>query len=81
MLDVNGSETDTIQVMTDDDGSAYLHVAALQVPQVQVLFDGVGIPYTVDEEPEGDADNDTVAIKIGSDVSGDDVQRSLDVLD
>ena len=82
MIDANGRETDSIQVMTDDEGAAYLNVAAIQVPQVQVLFEGVGIPYAVDEEPqEGDADNDTVAIKIGPDVSCDEVQRSLDVLD
>lgn len=82
MVNANGSVEDSIQVMTDDNGAAYLNVAVIQVPQVQVLFDGYGIPYAVgDKVKEGGKDNDTVAIKFGPDVSVDEVQQSLDVLD
>jgi hypothetical protein len=79
MIDENGQENDSIKVQTNEAGVPYVMVAVPQVPQVRVLFDGVGLPYTIDEKPIDAGDEPAVVtIIFDSGENAEQVQRLLD---
>ena len=79
MIDENGQENDSIKVQTDEAGVPYVMVAALQVPQVRVLFDGLGLPYTMDEKLVAAGDEPSpVAIVFDSGEDAEQIQHLLD---
>jgi hypothetical protein len=82
MLDEHGERDDSIKVQTGETGAPYLILAAGQVPQVRVLFDGVGLPYTLDERQAiADDEQPLVALVFEDKASVDEIQRLLDGID
>jgi hypothetical protein len=82
MLDANGERDDSIKVQTGETGAPYLILAAGQVPQVRVLFDGVGLPYTLDERQAiAEGEQPVVTLLFGDNVDVDEIQDLLDGID
>lgn len=82
MFDANGERNDSIQVQTAETGPPYLVLAAGQVPQVRVLLDGVGLPYTIDErQANADGAQPLVALVFDDKASVDEIQSLLDGID
>lgn len=81
MRDESNQNCDTIHVRVDEAQEPYLRIATTQVPQVQVLLDGVGLKYTVAEETAGADDCEFSIITFDADTSAEDVQQLLDELD
>ncbi len=82
MFDANGEGNDSIRVQTAETGVPFLVLAASQVPQVRVLFDGVGLPYTIDERQAiADGEQAVVALVFNDKSSVDEIQGLLDGID
>lgn len=81
MRDESSQNCDTIHVRVDRPEGPYLRVATGQVPQVQVLLDGVGLKYTVAEETAESDDCEFSIIAFDADTSAEEVQQLLDELD
>lgn len=82
MIDESRSKNDSIQVQTADTGAPYLMLAADQVAQVRVLFDGVGLPYTIDERQAiSDGEEPLVALVFDDKANVDEIQGLLDGID
>jgi hypothetical protein len=78
MRDESSQDCDAIRVHVDGSQAPYLLMAASQVPQVQVLFDSVGLKYTI-AEPAGGSELTTMTFPC--DTSAAEIQRLLDELD
>lgn len=79
MFDANGETDDSIKVQTGETGAPFLILAAGQVPQVRVLFDGVGLPYTLDERQAiAEGELPLVALVFEDKASVEEIQRILD---
>ena len=80
MRDESPQKYETIKVRSDRDEGPYVVIATSQVPQVQVLLDGVGLTYTVTENSElasvDECPMSTIVFK--PDISCDEIQRVLD---
>ena len=82
MIDSSRSKNDSIQVQTADTGAPYLMLAVDQVAQVRVLFDGVGLPYTIDErKTTAVGEEPLVALMFENQVSVEEIQAVLDGID
>lgn len=66
-------DADTLEVSTDSASGLHLLVAATQVPQIQVLFDGVGIIYTIEA-----VENEQSSFTFVTDVTAPEIQSLLD---
>jgi hypothetical protein len=80
MRDASTTDNTPIQVHNDSAGRPYVDIAPVQVPQVRVLFDSVGLKYTV-EEPSVSTSHPLASIVFESETSGDEVQGLLDEVD
>jgi hypothetical protein len=81
MRDESSQECENIRVRVDGAAAPYLLIATSQVPQVQVLFDGVGLKYAVTEKMTAadDCPLSTVTFEDGS--TAEEIQQLLDELD
>jgi hypothetical protein len=75
MIDESKNKNDSIQAMADGAGAPYLVVAAVQVEQVKVLLDGVGLEYAISENVP---DVEGVTIRFDPKESLVQIQRVLD---
>jgi hypothetical protein len=75
MIDETKDGEDSIKVTRNVEGVPQVTVATSQLPQIQVLFDGVALPYTV--QPNLDAESPTTTITFGPDVKAKEVQSLL----
>ena len=66
-------DADTLKVHAESPGGLYLLVATTQVPQIQVLFDGVGIQYTIEA-----VENEQSSFTFGADITAKEIQSLLD---
>ncbi len=82
MRDASSSTDNSIQVRNNKDGSPYLIIASIQVPQVCVLLDSVGLKYTVEGyEDTTDEQQSLSSIVFQSGASVEEIQGLLDGLD
>lgn len=80
MRDASTTDNLPIQVHEDGSGRPCLDIASVQVPQIRVLFDSVGLKYTI-EEPVDSISQPLTSIVFETKISREEVQGLLDELD
>ncbi len=80
MRDASTTDKTPIQVHNNSDGRPCLMIAPVQVPQLQVLFDSVGLKYTF-EEPADPTSQQLASIVFESETSCEEIQALIDHLD
>jgi hypothetical protein len=66
-------DADTLKVQADNRNGLYLPVSRTQVPQIQVLFDGMAISYTIES-----ADSEISRFVFDAKSTADEIQSLLD---
>lgn len=80
MRDASTTDNIPIQVHEDGAGRLCLDIAPVQVPQIRVLFDSVGLKYTL-EEPVDPINQPLASMVFVSKTSREEIQGLLDELD